>query len=392
MALPALALVVFGAIFVVANPDVLGFVSERVEMVLTRVHDWLVYFSPLEVLFWLAVFWIGMGLVRPLVPGVRSSGDSPFAAVVPSDVVASEGAREVAGGDIVEGEVASSQGPMYAAYRNTLVTVIALFAVYLLFEFATLWFRDFPDGFYYSGYAHEGAAWLTLALALATVVLSLVFCGRVLDDPRLPILRRLAWVWSLENFILAMAVYNRLFVYVGFNGMTRMRIIGFFGISTVVVGFALVVWKIATDRDFLWLVRRQAWTLALAVYLFALTPVDTIVVSYNVASILAGDSQPSVQLVAHPISSEGVLRLQPLLECDDEMIREGVRAMLAEFDEEAQTLQRRRAREGWTSTQMADRVLLRRLGENRSRWDEYRDRDKRRDTIDAFHEYAYQWY
>ena len=49
---------------------------------------------------------------------------------------------------------------VYPAFRNTLLTVIALFAAYLVFEFKTLWFRVFPEGFYYSGYAHQGAAWL----------------------------------------------------------------------------------------------------------------------------------------------------------------------------------------------------------------------------------------
>ncbi len=46
--------------------------------------------------------------------------------------------------------------------------VILIYAVYLAFEFHTLWFRVFPKGFYYSGYAHEGAAWLTIGLVLAT--------------------------------------------------------------------------------------------------------------------------------------------------------------------------------------------------------------------------------
>ncbi len=56
----------------------------------------------------------------------------------------------------------------YPALRNTLWTVIGLFAVYLVFEFMTLWFRSLPPGFYYAGYARERAAWLTVALALAT--------------------------------------------------------------------------------------------------------------------------------------------------------------------------------------------------------------------------------
>lgn len=36
-----------------------------------------------------------------------------------------------------------------------------------------MWFRPFPTGFHYSGYAHEGAFWLTVALAMATITLSL---------------------------------------------------------------------------------------------------------------------------------------------------------------------------------------------------------------------------
>ena len=74
----------------------------------------------------------------------------------------------------------------FSACRNTLIAVIVLFAVYLIFEFSTLWFREFPEGFYYSGYAHQGAAWLTVALALATGVLSAVFRTKVVQDARLP--------------------------------------------------------------------------------------------------------------------------------------------------------------------------------------------------------------
>jgi len=57
-----------------------------------------------------------------------------------------------------------SSADYFEAFRNTLVTLIALFAVYLVFEISTLWFHEIPQGFYYAGYAHEGAGWLTAAL------------------------------------------------------------------------------------------------------------------------------------------------------------------------------------------------------------------------------------
>ncbi|MBN2021803.1 MAG: DUF4173 domain-containing protein [Pirellulales bacterium] len=369
VALPLAALLVFGMIFVVANPNVLEVVSARIAAMLADLREWLLHFSTLEVVFWIAVAWIGMGLLRPIVRdwAVRAEvlGDEPDAL---------------------------SEAPLFAPLRNTLATVIVLFAVYLVFEFWTLWFHEFPEGFYYSGYAHEGAAWLTFALALATAILSLTFSGRTLRDPRLGQLRRLAWTWSAQNFLLAAAVYNRLGIYVGFNGMTRMRIVGFLGITAVVVGFALVLWKIARSQSFALLIHRHLWTVALAVYVYAILPVDPIVVNYNVGRILAGDLKPSVQITEHPITADGVVYLTPLLDCPDEKIREGVRALLSIRQEEAEQTVERSASLGWTAFQLSDRWALNHLRAGGAEWNTFPTPEARREAYDAFKAYAYRWY
>ena len=374
--LPLVTFLLFGLLFILANPDLLTWFGESVGRFLDSLRNWIISYSPRlsEVLFCLAVLWVVIGLLRPVMRRTL------FGETVPDE--------QAATGDAP----VPSQAFLYPAFRNTLVTVIVLFASYLVFEFKTLWFRVFPEGFYYSGYAHEGAAWLTLALALATVILSLVFRGRVLQDPRLPGLRRLAWVWSVENMVLAGAVYNRLYIYIGFNGMSRMRMVGIFGMSAVVVGFILVLWKIAYRRDFFWLMRRHLWTLTLAVYLFALTPVDTIVVSYNARRILSGDPAPCVQISVHPINSEGVLLLQAVLECQDDTIREGVRALLAKRHDEAATLAKRRREQGWTAFQIADDFALRGLNAASADWSQYEDPRQREAVLERFHKYAYQWY
>lgn len=373
--LPLVTAVMFSLLFVLANPDLAATFSERIAELSDTLRDWLIRFSPepLEVLFWLAVLWLGAGLVRP-----RS--DRPLLAEIVGDPQ-----RPSCGDEPL-------RAALYPAFRNTLVVVLALFAVYLVFEFKTLWFRVFPKGFHYSGYAHEGAAWLTVALALATAVLSLVFRGEVLRDERLPRLKRLAWLWSLENMLLAIAVYHRLFIYIGFNGMTRMRIVGLYGMSAVVVGFLLVLRKIARHHDFVWLIRRHLWTVAVAVYLLAVTPVDMIVVSYDVGRIVSGDPAPCVQLSVHPIRAEGVLLLQPLTECRDATIREGIRAMLAQRHEDAEYSALLRQKQGWTTYQIADQLLLEQLRAASGQWAEYADRTKRREALKRFHAYAYQWY
>lgn len=375
MMLPLATASMFSLLFVLANPDLLATFSERLAEIFEWLRDGLIRISPepLEVLFWLAVVWLGVGLLRP-----RS--DRPLLAEIVGDPRLSSNTE------------LPVRAALYPAFRNTLVVVLGLFAVYLVFEFKTLWFRRFPPGFHYSGYAHEGAAWLTVALALATAMLSLVFRGEVLRDARLPRLKRLAWLWSLENLLLAIAVYHRLFIYIGFNGMTRMRIVGLYGMSAVVVGFLLVLRKIACHHDFVWLIRRHLWTLAVAVYLLAVTPLDMIVVSYDVHRILSGDPAPSVQLSVHPICSEGVLFLQPLLECRDPIIREGIRAMLAQRHEEAEQSARRRRQQGWTSHQIADQLLLVQLRAASGQWAPYADYGKRREALQRFHRYVYQWY
>lgn len=369
--LPLAALLIFGAVFVLANPDLVASFSDALQTIVRQVREWLAHLSWGELAFWIAVAWISTGLLRQV--SVKSA------------------ASEAPDGE-QPGTHDSAPSRFYPAYRNTLLTVIVLFAVYLVFEFRTLWFREFPKGFYFSGYAHEGAAWLTFALALATAVLSLVFRGAVLRDSRVARLRWLGWIWSAENFVLAVAVYHRMAIYINFNGMSPMRMVGLYGMSAVVIGFMLVLWKIGHGRSFGWLVRRQLWALAVVVYLFALTPVDTIVTEYNVRRILAGDPAASVQISVHPISAEGVLMLAPLLDCNDAIIREGIAAMLAQRDDQAEALAERRESLGWTTYQLSDIVLLERLRADRARWSTYRDAALRDAALKRFHDYAYQWY
>jgi hypothetical protein len=374
--LPTAAVLVFGTLFVCANPDEAKTVGQWLERAWNIAWENIRAFSPSapEFLLWVAAAWIAGGFLRPLLT---------------TSVFVERPRPTAAEGDAAEPLFAT---PLYAALRNTLVAVIVLFAAYLIFEFQTLWFRVFPKGFYYSGYAHEGAAWLTAALALATASLSAIFRGGLLQDPRLPRLRRLAWVWSAENLLVALAVYHRMAIYISFNGMTRMRVVGLLGISAVVVGFVLVVWKIAHGRSFIWLINRQLWTLATAIFLYAVLPVDLMVHTYNVRRILAGDLAPSVQISVHPIDSGGILALHPLTRCEDEAVREGIKALLAERAARAEAVEVRRSTENWTSFQLADRMLRDQLRGLRAEWSAYSDSAPREAALRRFRDYAYQWY
>lgn len=364
--LPVVTVSLFGLVFVMANPDLVKFVSQTLSDILSNFQSWL--FSvlpwPTEVLFCIAAGWIGVGAMRPM--WVTDEAADRRSELLPPP-----------------GE--PTAGPLYAAFLNTLVSVIGLFAIYLVFEFKTLWFREFPKGFHYSGYAHEGAAWLTVALAMATLLLSAMFRGAVLDDPRVARLKGFAWLWSIENLLLGVSVFHRLWIYISFNGLTRMRMVGFLGISAVIVGFALVLWMIAQRRSFRWLVRRQLWTVSFAVYLYAVLPIDMWVNQFNVRRIMSGDSAPCVQITMHPTSAEGLRELVALTEHSDPVIRNGVRALVLKNSSHQPPRH-------WTAYQAAADDLQTQVQSQEQRWLQETPLVTLDATIETFRMWAYQWY
>lgn len=326
--LPLASAVLFGGIFVMANPDIFSWVSTGFATILRSFGNFFEQFSPFEIFFWCGTAWITAGLLRPVITGFLTTETDNTTTVWEK-----------------------SEAPMYNAFRNTLMTVIALFGVYLAFEFKPPWFQQLPDGFHYSGYAHQGAAWLTVALALATLMLSLIFRGLTLCDPRLGKLQKLAWIWSALNFILAIAVYHRMMIYIDYNGMTRMRVVGLLGITSVVGGFALVVCKIRQQKNFLWLIRRQLWVVSLALFVFVTLPVDSLIHRCNVRQILNGNPAPIVQITQHPVNAEALPVLLPLCNADDDRIRNGIQAMLQTRLHALQEKHDKEEAAGWTAWQ-----------------------------------------
>ena len=360
----------FAFLFVMANPDVLSWVSTGVSDFFRHLQQYLSYVSVEDFLFWSFIGVLGLGMLSSQFPFPISNED---AEILPET---------------------HGRSDFFAPFRNTLLVVIVLFTAYLGFEFSTLWGRTFPVGFHYSGYAHEGAAWLTVALSLATVVLSVIFRGEVLVDPRLGFLKKLAWVWSAQNLILAIAVYNRLWIYVGFNGMTRMRVIGYLGITAVVIGFALVLYKIGTHRSFQWLIKRQLMVPVLLCLLYLLLPVDILVHRYNVSRILTGDLAPTVQISVHPMTDDAYPELLPLLNIEDVKIRDGIAAMLIAKQRELADHKLAFNWSDWKQYQLGQDYTKQRLQEENNALKSYQQLDETTQAIqlEDFKMYVYQWF
>jgi len=363
-ALPPVMGLIFLGIFILANPDLVNWVAVEISSLFESIDQWIGHLidSPWRIVFWIGAGWISVGLLRPILPAVSEAPPATTA---------------FDGNDI--------QNELFPAFRNTLSVLIVLFAGYLVFEFWTMWTRTFPPDFYYAGYAHEGAFWLTVALGLATLLLSVIFRGTIWRDERLPLMRWLAMIWSAENLLLSAAVFNRLFIYINFNGMTRMRVVGLIGTATVVAGLILVVVKIWRQRHFAWVIRHQLITLALAIYLYAILPVDAFVVAYDVRQILSGNPKPSVQLAHHQTSLEGKLQMFPLLNCSDTIIRDGVAELLTNTWNQLQ----QNSTSDWTAYQIAAEQFQQHVLESRSQPEQIVFEEG---AWQRFRDYSFQWY
>ena len=121
--LPFGMVVCFTTLFVLANPDLATGVSRQLSIAFDSLGRVLTGFNIGEAVLWLVSGFLLLGLLYP----ARAM------------LIAEKRPAEL--------DQAPSLSGVYLAYRNTLLSVILLFAVYLVFEFSTLWFRNFPENF-----------------------------------------------------------------------------------------------------------------------------------------------------------------------------------------------------------------------------------------------------
>jgi hypothetical protein len=351
---------VFGAVFAAANPVVERWIGSLFA------HSSLSWFpSPLRFVFWALCAIAAAGLLRPAVrelPGLTAR----------------------LGGTSTEEASAST---ILTIARNGMVGLNALFLGYNALDAVYLWAGRAPTGVSHTEYAHAGAAWLTVALVLSTLVLGSLYRGAMLSDPRAKAARVLAYVWAGQNFILAAGTFRRITMYVAYSGLTELRILGIFGTALATVGLAIVVYRVSLRRTMLWVLRRQLDALTLAVVIFVVSPTSWIAMRYNVAQIGAAQYRPLLHLFQQRITPEAIPAMLPLLDHDDPTVRGGVAARLIERRYELHLEAARATR--WTEHEASLSRALRVLDAIESRLEALAPTDARADVLGRLRATAY---
>jgi hypothetical protein len=338
---PLVVCVLFLIIFYQASPVFARMLDAFFDQFGDWFHDFFDHFSVGRIISWLGWLLLFAAMLRPV---VRSWIADRLAAC---------------GEDLQRPEPPES--PNFATAVSTLVSVNLLFLLFNIQDSVYLYFKaELPPGIAYYKYAHNGVGWLTVGLLLSTAVIGMIFRRRLSFHPRAGWLRALACLWAVLNLTMAVGALRRLQIYVGYNGLTRLRLVGLYGILLVIVGLVIMVWKVQRAKNFLWLVRRDLLAMWVVVALLALSPLDFICVRYNVSEVLSGNPRPLATLMGKTWAPEGLPGLVPLLDYEGEeqsKVREGVAGLLGR-----ELIELRSTRSvHWTSWKWAEAWALRRL-------------------------------
>lgn len=170
-------------------------------------------------------------------------------------------------------------------YQSGLILVIALDILLVIvnaLDIRHVWFGEQPDNpLTWKNYVHEGTYLLIGAILLAMGILVVLFRKNINFFPKNEALKIAAYVWIIQNALLAISVGVRNWRYVEHCGLAYKRIGVFLFLMLVLFGLYSMFIKVKDRKSFYFLLHRNSW--AMYAILIAATFVnwDVFITKYN---------------------------------------------------------------------------------------------------------------
>ncbi len=139
----------------------------------------------------------------------------------------------------------------------------------------------YKPGFEWVGFVHEGAEMLVLSIVMAMLVVLFFFRGNLNFFRQNGLLKKIAFLWILQNAFLALSVCVRNYYYVTHMGLAYKRIGLFVYVLLVLAGLLFIFLKIKNRKTGYFLLRVNA-TIAFVVLLMAsFVQWDVLIAKFN---------------------------------------------------------------------------------------------------------------
>ncbi len=176
---------------------------------------------------------------------------------------------------------APSRGSSAGVVRSLLV-FNGIFALNNILDLEYLWGGlQLPPGVSFSEYAHQGAYSLLFTTILAALFIVVGFAdGKpACADPKA---RKLVYLWSAQNILLLISTLLRLVRYVEAYALSELRLYVMIWCLVVLIGFGLLMLRLAKNRSNEWLIAANASTGLMVLVLCCLLNFNAVIAWYNV--------------------------------------------------------------------------------------------------------------
>lgn len=175
---------------------------------------------------------------------------------------------------------------LFNEYRTALLTLILLNLLILLvntIDVYKVWFNfSFEKGMNLSEELHSGTYLLILSILLSIGVIVYFFRGNINFLQKNKPLKIMAYVWIVQNFILAITVVVKCMYYINFHGLAYKRIGVLMFLAVVFFGLVIMLVKINKQKSVFYLLRKGTWFAYLLLCVAALINWDAAIIKTNI--------------------------------------------------------------------------------------------------------------
>jgi len=270
LVIPIAIILIFVAIYRGASPwfdDMAGGFFESIGNVLTKIFgeiDW----------WWIATAIMGCLFLIFLLLG-RANSDIIASEMKAKDVLFRKRRNRVYKG---------KKTGLKAEYRAALFLLIGLNLILLIvnaLDVINVWSGFEWEGEYLKQFVHEGT-WLLIFSILISIAIILFYFRRNLNFyPKNRALKIAAYIWMMQNIVLAVSVLIRNMYYIDYFNLAYKRIGVIFFIVAVIVGVITVILKISKPKTAFFLLRYNVLSLYIVFLIMSFFNWDVIIARYN---------------------------------------------------------------------------------------------------------------